>query len=74
MLANLPDHFRLVQREYHLPPGDFPSVDRFRDILETFDLSAFPKLTKDMVKKVDDVLSVDIPNLVKRFDNPYADL
>lgn len=44
-----------------------------QEILESFDISEFPKLTKDMIKKIDDVLSVDIPNLVKQFDNPYAD-
>lgn len=132
-----------VQREHHLPPGDFPDVARFRDILSAFDFSHFPKLSKSMVKQVrvvvlcrlsclcaggveswycsvltpclyahdmfvavapcqiaavtkhthvvdihisvktfrilcvfhlqvDDVLSVDIPNLVRAFDNPYS--
>jgi EH domain-containing protein 1 len=60
-----------VQREHHLPPGDFPDVNRFREILSAFDFSNFPKLTKQLVKQVDDVLSVDIPNLVRAFDNPY---
>jgi EH domain-containing protein 1 len=61
-----------VQREHHLPPGDFPDVNRFRDILSAFDFSTFPKLSKSMVKQIDDVLSVDIPNLVRAFDNPYS--
>jgi EH domain-containing protein 1 len=61
-----------VQREHHLPPGDFPDVNRFRDILSAFDFSSFPKLSKSMVKQIDDVLSVDIPNLVRAFDNPYS--
>lgn len=30
LLANLADHFRSVQREYHLPPGDFPDMQRFQ--------------------------------------------
>jgi hypothetical protein len=34
--------------------------------------SAFPKLSKAMVKQVDDVLGMDVPNLVRAFDNPYA--
>lgn len=61
-----------VQREHHLPPGDFPDVNRFRDILSAFDFAAFPKMSKSMVKQIDDVLSVDIPNLVRAFDNPYS--
>lgn len=60
-----------VQREHHLPAGDFPDVNRFREILSAFDFGSFPKLGKSMVKQVDDVLSVDVPNLVREFDNPY---
>ncbi len=31
----------------------------------------FPKLTSSMTKQIDAVLNVDIPNLVKMFDNPF---
>ena len=34
------------------PPGDFPDVDRYRDILSAFDLSRFPKLDKAMIRQV----------------------
>lgn len=33
-----------VQREHHLPRGDFPDPGRFRDILNGFDLLSFPKV------------------------------
>lgn len=71
MLEELPEIFRQVQREHHLPPGDFPDVNRFREILSAFSLDSFPKVSKSTIKLIDDVLSVDIPNLVKHFDNPY---
>ena len=54
-MANLPDEFSHVQREYHLPPGDFPDPGKFKQILESFDLSAFPKLDKKMLKTIDEV-------------------
>lgn len=54
-----------------LPAGDFPDVTRYRDILSAYDLSNFPKLREKDVKALDDVLSVDIPALVRQFDNPY---
>ena len=57
--------------EHHLPAGDFPDVNRFREILQTFDLSSFPKLDKKMIKTVEDSLSIDIPDLIKMFHNPY---
>lgn len=43
-----------MQKEYHLPPGDFPDPERFRNILEGFDISSFPKLDKKMVKTIDE--------------------
>lgn len=71
VLANLPDHFNAVRREHHLPAGDFPDVNRFREILEAYDLTSFPKVDKKVVKTLDDALNVDIPELVKKFHNPY---
>ncbi len=38
-----------------VPPadaGDFPDVNRYRDILSAFDISKFPKLDKSMIKQV----------------------
>ena len=52
--------------------GDFPDVNRYREILSAYDLSVFPKLKEKDVKTIEDVLSLDIPSLVKQFDNPYA--
>eukprot|EP00879_Flechtneria_rotunda_P003023 GHRR01003241.1.p1 GENE.GHRR01003241.1~~GHRR01003241.1.p1 ORF type:complete len:568 (+),score=176.91 GHRR01003241.1:379-2082(+) len=71
MLDKLPEVFYQVQREHHLPAGDFPDVNRFRNILSAFDFANFSKLSKSMVKQIDDVLSIDVPNLVRAFDNPY---
>ena len=41
-----------VQREHHLPLGDFPDLQRFREILAAFDLSRFHKITSAMLKQV----------------------
>lgn len=72
LLRNLADQFAQVQREYHLPVGDFPDVNRYREILSAYDLSNFPKLKDKDIKNLEDTLSQDIPSLVKQFDNPYA--
>lgn len=32
--------------------GDFPDVERYREILSAFDLSRFPKLDKQMIRQV----------------------
>ncbi|DBA71146.1 hypothetical protein WJX79_000852 [Trebouxia sp. C0005] len=72
LLANLQAEFGMVQREYHLPAGDFPDVVRYREILQAYDITQFPKLKDSMLKAIEDSLSVDIPSLVRQFDNPYA--
>lgn len=36
--------FRTVQREYHLPVGDFPNIEHFRSCIKDYDFSKFPKL------------------------------
>lgn len=72
LLADLAKEFGLVQREYHLPAGDFPDVVRYREILSAYDITQFPKLKDSMLKAIEDSLSVDIPSLVRQFDNPYA--
>lgn len=55
-----------------VPSGDFPDVNRYREILTAFDLTTFPKLDKRQTKIMEDVLAVDIPSLVRQFDNPYG--
>lgn len=71
MLDELPAVFHEVQAEHRLPTGDFPDLARFRAALANHDLSKFPVLTPAMAKQVDSVLSVDIPALVRAFENPF---
>ncbi|KDD73486.1 hypothetical protein H632_c2126p0 [Helicosporidium sp. ATCC 50920] len=72
LLRELPQHFAQLQREHHLHAGDFPDVQRYRDMLSAFDISRFPKLDKGALKQLDDALSVDIPRLVQLMGNPYT--
>lgn len=71
LLEGLAAEFLQVQREHHLHAGDFPDVDRYREMLSAFDLSKFPKLDKTALKQLDDALAVDIPRLVQQMENPY---
>ncbi|KAK2080274.1 hypothetical protein QBZ16_000127 [Prototheca wickerhamii] len=71
LLDNLAAEFQQIQREYHLHAGDFPDVNRYRDILSAFDISKFPKLDKSMIKQIDDALALDMPQLVRKMENPY---
>lgn len=68
---NLEDEFMKVQREHHLPVGDFPSVDHFREVLSGYNIDKFEKLKSKMIQAVDDMLGYDIPELLRNFRNPY---
>ncbi|XP_022734489.1 EH domain-containing protein 1 isoform X4 [Durio zibethinus] len=71
LIDNLADEFGKVQREHHLPPGDFPNVEHFREVLNGYNFDKFEKLKPKMIQAVDDMLGYDIPQLLKTFRNPY---
>ncbi|GER32415.1 EH-domain-containing protein [Striga asiatica] len=71
LIDNLPDEFAKVQREYHLPAGDFPNAEHFREVLSGYSIDKFEKLKPKMIQSVDDMLGYDIPELLKNFRNPY---
>ncbi|XP_027940613.1 EH domain-containing protein 1 isoform X2 [Vigna unguiculata] len=71
LIDNLAAEFGKVQREFHLPPGDFPNVEYFRERLSGYNIDKFEKLKPKMIQAVDDMLAYDIPNLLKNFRNPY---
>ncbi|TQD86401.1 hypothetical protein C1H46_028004 [Malus baccata] len=71
LIDNLEDEFKKVQREHHLPPGDFPNVDHYRDILTGYSFDKLERLKPKMIDAVDEMLGYDIPELLKKFRNPY---
>ncbi|KAA3472548.1 EH domain-containing protein 1-like isoform X1 [Gossypium australe] len=64
-------HAYIVQRDYHLPPGDFPDVENFKEVLRGYSFDRFEKLKPKMIQDVDEMLGYDIPNLLKTLRNPY---
>nr|GMD11359.1 EH domain-containing protein 1 [Ipomoea batatas] len=71
LVSNLETVFAEVQREFHLPAGDFPSVDHFREVLMRYSIEDFEKLKPKMIQGVDEMLGYDIPDLLKNLRNPY---
>ncbi|KAG8058151.1 hypothetical protein GUJ93_ZPchr0002g26387 [Zizania palustris] len=71
LIDNLADEFAKVQREYHLPAGDFPDVEHFKEVLGGYSIDKFEKMKPKLVQAVDDMLAYDIPELLKNFRNPY---
>lgn len=73
LMTNIREEFHKVQRENNLAVGDFPNPDKFKAILSGYELSKFPKLDKKYIATIDSVLSVELPALLKLFENPFGD-
>ena len=43
LLAHMDDVFRTIQRDYRIPFGDFPNLERFVEQVREYDFSKFPK-------------------------------
>lgn len=67
LIKNLDQEFTKIERMYNLPAGDFPNVDKYRQILKVHDFSKFPKLNPKMIESIDEVLAYDFPELLNRF-------
>lgn len=74
ILDNLAGEFTTIHKQYNLPPGDFPDINRFRDALEAVDLCTFQKLNNKMVREMEEVLSKDIPLLMQQFPPDYGNI
>ena len=70
LIGRLESEFMAAARRYGLPKGDFPNVEPMRQALnEIKDLSEFPKLDKRLVREMDKVFSVEIPELLEKARN-----
>ena len=67
LIDRLEREFVMCARRYELPRGDFPELEPFRRaLMEMKDISSdVHKLDKKMVKEMERVFSVDIPNLLE---------
>lgn len=70
LIGRLESEMLAAARRYGLPKGDFPPTEQFRQsLMEIKDLSEFPKLDKKLIREMDKVFSVDIPELLEKARN-----
>ncbi|KAI9247749.1 P-loop containing nucleoside triphosphate hydrolase protein [Sporodiniella umbellata] len=67
LLKNLDQEFIKIQNKYHMPAGDFPNPEIFRQNLSMYDIDKFKSIKEDLLTKVDEALAVDLPQLMSRF-------
>jgi small GTP-binding protein len=67
LLNDLENIFKKLQRKHNISSGDFPDHTRYQEILKEIDVSKLPELDKKLIEQMDDVLTKDLTELLKRF-------
>lgn len=67
LIEELDVHFNKIRKQYRIPKGDFPSIVKYKELLANSDFTKFAKLDIARLKKMDEVLSKSIPELVTKF-------
>eukprot|EP01088_Endostelium_zonatum_P005402 TRINITY_DN1701_c0_g1_i1.p1 TRINITY_DN1701_c0_g1~~TRINITY_DN1701_c0_g1_i1.p1 ORF type:complete len:526 (-),score=129.83 TRINITY_DN1701_c0_g1_i1:34-1611(-) len=74
LIKNLVETYKEVRRTYHLPTGDFPSIEKMQVILKDQDFYSFPKLDMKLIQGIDDALNNVIPALMAKVAPPESNL
>ncbi|XP_015926205.1 EH domain-containing protein 1 [Parasteatoda tepidariorum] len=64
LIKNLRNIYEEIQREHHLPPGDFPDIRDMQEKLLTMDFAKFQPLKPRLLETVDKMLAEDIARLM----------
>uniref|UniRef100_A0A8D3A7U0 EH-domain containing 3 n=1 Tax=Scophthalmus maximus TaxID=52904 RepID=A0A8D3A7U0_SCOMX len=64
LIGSLGDIYKRIEREHQISPGDFPSLKKMQDLLQSQDLNKFQPLKPKLLEAVDDMLASDIAGLM----------
>ena len=65
LIKNLDRIYEKIQRVHNISPGDFPDINKMREILDLQDFRLFKPLDKKLIDKVENMLSSDITQLMQ---------
>ena len=71
LLGRLDKEFEECVHSHQIPKGDLPNERRFAEICKGIPIWKMQKVDKRQMKALEEVLSVDIPDVMRRFDNPF---
>jgi EH domain-containing protein 1 len=71
LMENLETEFQACVHEHHIPRGDMPNPRRFRDIMKGIQIWKLPKVDKKQMQTLEEVLTLDLPRVMREFDNPF---
>uniref|UniRef100_G1MHF6 EH domain-containing protein 1 n=2 Tax=Ailuropoda melanoleuca TaxID=9646 RepID=G1MHF6_AILME len=64
LVNNLGEIYQKIEREHQISAGDFPSLRKMQELLQTQDFSKFQALKPKLLDTVDDMLANDIARLM----------
>ena len=64
LIRDLPYVFDEVRKQNNLVAGDFPDVARMRDLLASFDWNKLPKPNPKLMASLEEMLTIDVPQLM----------
>ena len=71
LLDDVEIQFQQCIHEHNIPRGDMPNPKRFREIMKGIQVWKLPKIDKKQMQALEEVLSVDLPRVMREFDNPF---
>lgn len=69
LIKALPEIYSQIQREQQISPGDFPSIEKMKEVLQHQDFTKFHQLKPKLIETVDQMLSNDIARLMQMIPN-----
>ena len=66
MLDKMADEFFAVMQKTRLPQGDFPNIQRFKDVASTYDFAKFKKTDDKLMGAASGALEQYIPDLLRQ--------
>lgn len=73
LIKNLQSVYDEIQREHHLPPGDFPDLREMQEKLSHMDFTKFHPLKPKLLETVEKMLAEDIARLMAQIPQEQRD-
>jgi len=64
LIKKLDEVYSKLSDEYNVPLADFPEVEAMRTKLKKYNFSTFPNYNKEMINRVDRMISEDVPRIM----------
>jgi len=64
LINKLGETYKVIQRDFAISPGDFPSIEKMQQVLEVHDFKKFQPLRQKLIDNVDRMLAEEVSRLM----------